>query len=136
MRGAQMKNHNLPKYRMIQIVTVLAILITAFTWRTYEYHHVTNISCSASPNCTIKTLNQIITISALNNTQHPQIRTYKLFPILESWQYTTNGSPSERNRYSHNDLLQIGKQTLYLSIDKGKPLVIELNKTIKITISD
>jgi sensor domain CHASE-containing protein len=132
-----MKNHSLSKYRMIQILSVLALLTSVFTWRTYQYNELINVQCTTSPNCTIMVLNQKITISMLNIDEPQEIRTYKIDPVLKSWQYTTNGTSEIRhNNPARNLPLEPDAQAIYLTIPKEKNLYIELNKTVKITIRD
>jgi hypothetical protein len=130
-----MKNHSLSKYRMIQILSVLGLLTSVFTWRTYQYDELRNIQCIASPNCTVRALNQLITISMLNIDEPQEMRTYKIDPVLKSWSYTTNGiSELQHNQRAGHLSLEHEAQAIYLTISKEKNLHIELNKTVKITV--
>lgn len=53
-----MAAQKLTRGRFVQIIIMLVLLITAFTWRTMSFNASNNIQCELKPNCTFTVKNE------------------------------------------------------------------------------
>lgn len=82
-----MPSETLTKYRLVQIIVTLAILLIAFIWRTATYGDVVTMNCIPEPKCSL-IVNEIpITITKSKGIHDG----YIVYPINKEWTIKPKG---------------------------------------------